>query len=310
MKDDLGLGARQGEGPQPTSIERLSEQAIRQHLRLGAVQHPMTLLPLAVCIMSGVYLLVLTPVFGGGFWPVVVLVVSGVAAVTSFIWRYIFRYSEEYAERVREATALRDVEVELAEQSRAAQLREQLEVGFSGIGSAQGLGVFFKLVGAYERLETTLSLQANSDLASISRVPALAEETYRRGMSVLSDALELLRVVDGSSVESLERDVAELEEEVEASRADGAHLDRLRIKEKVLASHRERLELHDQLRWSAERLLFQAHKCEDSLHRTRIELVAIKTGTAEASVNSVIEALQRTVTQAKEVQRELRRLGY
>ena len=129
-------------------------------------------------------------------------------------------------------------------------------------------------------------------------------------MSVLSDALELLRVVDGSSVESLERDVAELEEEVEASRADGAHLDRLRIKEKVLASHRERLELHDQLRWSAERLLFQAHKCEDSLHRTRIELVAIKTGTAEASVNSVIEALQRTVTQAKEVQRELRRLGH
>ena len=310
MKDDLGLGAWSGEGSQPTSTERLSEHAIRQQLRLDAVQHPATLLPLAVCIMSGIYLLVLSPVFGGGFWAVVVLVVSGVAAVASFTRRYIFRYAEEYAERVQEVMTLQDREIELADRSRAAELREELQLGFSSIGSAEGLGIFFKLVGAYERLETTLSLQEGSDLASISHVPALAEETYRRGLSVLSDALELSRVVDASSVEGLKRDVAELEKEVEASRADGAHRDRLQIRQKVLASHRERLDMHDQLRSSADQLLFQAHKCEDSLHRTRIELVAIKTGTAEASVDRVIGALQRTISQAKEVQQELKKLGY
>ncbi len=310
MKYDLGLGALSGEGPRPTSTERLSEQSIKKQLRLDAVQHPATLLPLAVCTMAGIYLLVLSQVFGGGFRSVLVLVVSGVAAVASFTRLYVFRYAEEYAERVHQVMTFQDREADLAEQSRAAELREELQVGFTGIGSAEGLGIFFKLVGAHERLETTLSLQEGSDLASISHVPALAEETYRRGLSVLSDALELLRVVDDSSAESLKRDVVELEREIEAWTSDGAHRDRLQFREKVLASHRERLEVHEHLRSSADQLLFQAHKCEDSLHRTRIELVVIRTGTAEASVDSVTETLQRTIAQAKEVQQELRRLGY
>ncbi len=310
MHRSPGSRTQVNEAPHPTAPQSLSDSAIRRQLRSDAVQHPATVLPMGVCAMAAVYLLILSPVFGGGIWSVVVLFVSGVAAVISFTWRYVFRYSEEYAERVRKVKVLQDRELELAEQSRAAQLREELQAGFSSIGSAEGLGIFFKLVGAYERLETTLSLQADGDPASISRVPALAEETYRRGLSVLSDALELIRAGDASAVESLKRDVAELEKEVEASRADGAQLDRLQIREKVLTSHRERLDMHDQLRSSADQLLFQAHKCEDSLHRTRIELVAIRTGTAEASVDSVIGALQRTISQAKEVQKELRRLGY
>ena len=310
MQHSPGSRTQVNEAPHPTAPQSLSESAIRRQLRSDAVQHPATVLPIGVCAMSAIYLLILSPVFGGGIWSVVVLVVSAVAAAISFTWRYVFRYSEEYAERVRKVKALQDRELELAEQSKAAQLHKELQVGFSSIGSAEGLGLFFKLVGAYERLETTMSLQVHSDPASISQVPALAEETYRRGLSVLSDALELMRAGDASSVDSLKRDVAELEKELEASRANGAQPDRLQIREKVLASHRERLDMHDQLRSSADQLLFQAHKCEDSLHRTRIELVAIKTGTAEASVDSVIEALQRTVTQAKEVQRELRRLGY
>ena len=239
-----------------------------------------------------------------------VLVVSAVGAIASFTWRYIFRYEEEYAEIVQQVMILRDREDEVTERSRTAELREELRVGLSGVGSAEGLRVFSRLVAAYERLDTTLSLQADSDLARTSHVPALAEETYRRGLSVLCDALELMRLADGSSVNDLEKSVFELEEELEASRATGTRRDRLRIREKVLASHRERLDMHDQLRSSVDQLLFQAHKCEDSLHRTRVELVAIRTGTAEASVDSVIEALQRTVTQAKEVQQELKRLGY
>ena len=171
MKDEREREARPGQGSQSTSIERLSEQAIRQQLRLDAVQHPPTLLPLAVCIMSGIYLLVLSPVFGGGLWAVVVLVISAVVAIASFLWRYFFRYAEEYAERVQQVMTLQDREIELAARSRAAQLREELQIGFSSIGSAEGLGIFFKLVGAYERLETTLSFQADSDLASISHVP-------------------------------------------------------------------------------------------------------------------------------------------
>ena len=298
------------ESPHPTAAQSLSESAIRRQLRSDAVQYPATVLPLGVCGMSGIYLLILLPVFGGGIWAGVVLVLSGVAAFTSFTWRYIFRYSEDYAERVREAKALQERTLELAERSRAAERLQELQAGFSSVGSVKGLEVFFRLVGEYDRLEPTLIRQTDSDLVSISRVPALAEETYRRGLSVLSDALELMQVVDASAVDDQERDVAELEKEVEESSACEAQGERLQIKGKVLDSQRKRLEMLDQVRAYADQLLFQAQRCEDSLHRTRIELVVIKTGSAEASVDSVIEALQRTITQAKVVQQELKRLGY
>ena len=42
----------------------------------------------------------------------------------------------------------------------------------------------------------------------------------------------------------------------------------------------------------------------------RIELAALKADNVDASVNSVTQALQKTITQAKEVQEELKKLGY
>ncbi len=92
--------------------------------------------------------------------------------------------------------------------------------------------------------------------------------------------------------------------------ADESQAERLRIKEDTLASHRQRLGILEQLQLSVDQLLFQAGRCEASLHRTRIELAAIRIGSSETSVDSVTEALRRTIQQAKEVQDELRRLGY
>ena len=47
-----------------------------------------------------------------------------------------------------------------------------------------------------------------------------------------------------------------------------------------------------------------------SLSRTRIELVGLQAGGSETSVNAVTETLQNTITRAKEVQEELKQLGY
>ena len=152
--------------------------------------------------------------------------------------------------------------------------------------------------------------QRDTDPLSMSQVPGFADEAYRRGLSVLLDALELMNTARTPGRERLEREVAELEKEIEVSKVDEDQAERLRIRSDTRTSHRRRLDMLDQLELRVEQLLYQAHRCEATLHRTRIELAEIRTGSSEANVDSVIGALQGTVDQAKEVQKELRRLGY
>ena len=59
-----------------------------------------------------------------------------------------------------------------------------------------------------------------------------------------------------------------------------------------------------------DQLLHQCESCEASLHRTRIEIAALKADTAESSVRALTDTLRMTINQAKEVQEELKRLGY
>ena len=77
-----------------------------------------------------------------------------------------------------------------------------------------------------------------------------------------------------------------------------------------MASHKERLDMIKQQELRVDKLLYQCDRCEASLHRTRIELASLKTESSETSVSAVTETLQRTINQAKEVQEELKRLGF
>ena len=80
---------------QLVSVGNLSERAIRRRMRSDALQHPATLLPLTVFIMSIIYLLLLSPLLGGGIGAIVSLVVSGLVATAGYVWRYAFRYTAE-----------------------------------------------------------------------------------------------------------------------------------------------------------------------------------------------------------------------
>jgi hypothetical protein len=83
----------------------------------------------------------------------------------------------------------------------------------------------------------------------------------------------------------------------------------VQIKEQIMISHKERLELIGRLELRVDELLHQANRCEATLHQTRIELAALKADSAEASVSEVIQSLQSTISQAKEVQDEMKKLG-
>ena len=146
-----------------SDIGSLSDPAIRRRMRSDAVQHPATLLPLTGSIMSAIYLLLLSPVFGGGRWAVVLLGVSGTVAVAAFVWRYVYRYTEDYASRVRGLMDSRDREQARLEEAEAARLCTTLQSGFSSIDANDGLKALKELVREYDQLRPTLGRQSDSD---------------------------------------------------------------------------------------------------------------------------------------------------
>ena len=297
-----GLGSSEGGGAW--------EPQIRRQLRLDALLHPATVVPLGVAATSLSYLLLIEADGSSGIGAAAVIAISLVMAATSVVWRYAVRYRDEHERLEQRLTDVRERERELLEEQQTRSLRHRLERGFAEAESSAGTRAFEELDQEYARLRPALESGREADPLSVARIPALAAETYRRGLSVLVDALELIEAIRGPRWERLQAEIVELERETAASRVDRAPPEKVEIRNATLVSHRERIALLDRLQLRVDQLLYQGGRCEASLHRTRIELAAIRAGGSETSVDSVVEALQGTIQQAKEVQEELKRLGY
>ena len=306
MKGNSELETQLGKVSDLAVFERLSERTFRWQSALAAVQHPATLLLLTVSIVSIIYLLLVSPILGGGLWATVLIVVSGIVAATS----YLLRYTKEYAKRARELMDLLERERGRLEQAELRRLSETLQVGFFTIASSEGLKALGELASEYEQLQPAFARRAEGDPLSLSLIPALATETYRRGLSLLLDAKGIMETAHTPDKERIESEIAELEKEVEDLKGRRRQAERLKIREGTLASHRQRLDMLGHLQLKVDQLLYEAHRCEASLHRTRIELASIRAGNSETTTQSVIETLQKTIRQMKEVQDEITRLGY
>ena len=173
----------------------------------------------------------------------------------------------------------------------------------------QGLKTLERLVSEYEQLRPLLQKKDEMDPHSVAYIPPLVEETFRQGLNVLQSARELILVTYAPNRNALEVDTVELTEELEFLREEGANSKRIGFLEERINSHKERLEILKLQESRVEDLLHEAARCEASLHRVRIELTALKAGNSEMRVEEVTETLRKTITHAKEVQEELRRLG-
>ena len=296
--------------PESGQSDEPSESEIRRLLRLDALLHPATLIPLAVVVVSVSALLLLELDWARGIAAAIVIALSLVIAATSFVWRYAVRYSDEYARLELRLADVQQRERARLEKHETSAQRLKLERGFAEAGSAAGAVAFEGLDQEYAQLQPALESRRDADPLSVAHIPALAAETYRRGLSVLIDALELIEAMRGPGRDRLQAAIAELERVTVPSLVDEANSERIEIRQATLVSHRERIALLDQLQLRIDQLLHLAGRCEASLHHTRIELAAIRTGGAEPRVDVVVSALQGTIQQAKEVQEKLRRLGY
>jgi len=171
-----------------------------------------------------------------------------------------------------------------------------------------------QLISEYEQLQTALSQQRATDPLSTSLIPGMAEETCRRGLGVLSDALELMQIFQTPGRTSvrfkLEKQIAGLVKDIQALKSNPDQVEIIKVKKESLIFCKKRLDMLNQLQLHIEQLLYHAQRCEAALQTTRVELAAVRAGSSKSSVDSVIEVLQERINQVKEVQDELTKMGY
>lgn len=279
--------------------------SVRRQLASNASQHPATILPLGIAALAAIHLTLLSPAVGGGTWAAAVLGISGGLALANFVYRY-------HRDRDRTANSLQSrlqFEISRIQDSNLQQESHTVQAGLVEVGLTQGSSVLRRLSNEYDRLREASRSSDESPL-SAPHITSLVDETYRRGLSVLGSAVELARAISAPSRSEVEQDVTRLETEISAALTSDQSPERLLLKEETLAMQKRQLQELDRMQLHIEELLFQARRCELSLNHARIELAAIKTGSSHSGLNTVIEALEGTVRRAKEVQEELKNLGY
>jgi len=288
----------------------LSETTIRKKLLLDALQHPMTILPSAFCILSIIYLVLLSDILGGARYAIIFSFCSIVTATSSFFWLYSIRYKNAYTKKVSEIIDLQERVQRENDHANIKHLIETIRTGFSKINLTNGSKALTDLVCEYQNLQHVIEYNKEINPLPLSHIPTLAEETFRQGLSVLSDVLEIAQVIQTSDKDRLEENLNIIESEIGSLSQHDAEGSWLKIKNATAASCKERLDMIKQQELRVDKLLYQCMRCEASLHRARVEIVALKTENSELSISAVTETLQLTINQAKEIQEELKRLGY
>ena len=302
MRDELGQGA-QDSGT--TGIGSLSERSIKGGMRSDATQHPLTILPFTLAILMFIVYLVFPP-FLGPAWALILLIVFAVLAVGTYFWRYFLHFNQLYEAKVQQVMVTLRIETSEGGEGDLKQLRETLQTGFANLNTNEGLTALNQLNDVYQRLQPVLESKRATDPTAVAHIPALAEETYKQGLSVLADALGLMAAVHSPANERLARQLVDARKQLEYE----SQPERVKMLEERIVSREETLGLINQQQLRVEQLLHQCENCEANLRNTRIEVAGLRADTAESSVSALTAVLRNTITQAKEVQEELRRLGY
>jgi hypothetical protein len=117
-----------------------------------------------------------------------------------------------------------------------------------------------------------------------------------------------LEFADGTQRRRLEAELVEIEDRLGL---DAYSDDRARPRdEQRLRTHRQLLSRHDEARQRARDLVFEAERCTAALAEARIELASVRAGDTRDDVDAVVETLESTISRVRDVQDELRKLGY
>jgi hypothetical protein len=302
-------------GPGPELVETNAPTPIFEVGRTsGALQHPITSISIFATAMATLAILAkaigldvlafLSPL------PLIVLTLALVVAVGSFSWRFFIAYDSESAERIQELVAYQEPIRRAREEEALQEWHETLRRGFTNINSQEGIHSLEGLSDEFIQLREIFNNWPHSNLVALGDIPPLSEQTYRQGLDILNNVLELLNAVGTSNVERLKSQVRSLEREVKSLEASDDTGTRLQIRRTRLHDLKERLTLIDRQGLRAEEFLLRANLMEGALHKTRMDLNDLKIDGASRDVDEVRSSLQNTIDQALGVLDEMRELGY
>ena len=140
------------------------------------------------------------------------------------------------------------------------QLVDTVRVGFRKIDSANGTNALTDLVREYQKLQQVIRYKREIDPLCLAHIPILAEETFLQGLGVLSDALELAKIIHPSDIDNLEKKLSAAENEIEWLCRHNVESPLLQVKKAVFESYKERLEMVKQQALQYDMLLFHAKK--------------------------------------------------
>jgi hypothetical protein len=295
-------GNKMVDAPRP---EDFSNKAVAQAVFSEAIQHPTTLFPAAIALLSGLYM----GLVSFDATSLAVTVGSGLFSLASYIYHYFIRgetIAENYIKELRERG-------KVYKKQQVEDIEERCKVA----GFTEGQQAAKELLEVYTRLYQFLkekSKKAKSKTAQ--RFMILAEESYDQGVKFLHKALGLYQAL-------VQIDEKKLIKELRAWQKEVKNLEKYKNKDKEqkdlvievlqekINSHRKRLELFSERGETLKQMLDQCEVLEATLDSTYLEVVDLIDGESFVSVkhDNTASNLERAVTAARKAEDRLRNMG-
>ncbi len=304
-KEKEKRGSQKVEVPAPPSPGDFSSRAVNRAVMSEAGQHPATLFPAAVTILSSFYMALMN--FSEAAFTLAVG--SGLLSVASWVYQYFVRGEKIAAKYVDNLKEKRDFHKH--------QQVFNIEQECKDAGFSEGEAAARELREAYTRLARFLKdkFQKRQSM-SAQRFLVLAGESYDQGMSFLTKALSLYQALDEMDQKKLKKELKAWEREVErlqkktgneGNEDEHAQLVIQALDEKI-RSHRRRLDLFDERGKTLKQVLAQCEILEATLDSAYLEVVDLLEDRRQVKRESVAGNLERAVTAARKVENRLRGL--
>jgi hypothetical protein len=285
--------------------EDFSKRAVMQAVFSEAIQHPTTLFPAAIALLSGLYM----GLVSFDETSLAVTLISGLLSLASWIYHYFVRGETIAANYIRELKEKR--------KDYKKQQVEDIEARCQAAGFTEGQQAAKELLEAYTRLYQFLKekfQQVKSMTAQ--RFMILAEEAYDQGVQFLNKALVLYQALEQIDEKKLIKELSAWQEEVKnlekyKNKDEEQKGLVIQVLQEKINSHRKRLELFSGRGETLKQLLDQCEVLEATLDSAYLEVVDLIDSDRLMSVkpDNVASNLERAVAAARKAEDRLRNLG-
>ena len=285
--------------------EDFSKRAVMQAVFSEAIQHPTTLFPAAIALLSGMYM----GLVSFDETSLAVTLVSGLFSLAFWIYHYFVRgetIAENYIKELKEKR-----------KDYKKQQVEDIEERCQAAGFNEGQQAAKELLEVYTRLYQFLkekSQQVKSMTAQ--RFMILAEEAYDQGVQFLNKALILYQALVQIDEKKLNQELRVWQEEVKnlekyKNKNEEQKDPVIQALQEKINSHQKRLELFSGRGETLKQLMDQCEVLEATLDSAYLEVVDLIDSDRIMSVkpDNVASNLERAVAAARKAEDRLRNLG-